>query len=43
MEKITPHLWFDTKNPQKLAAVTAAFLQMKKFDLAKLQEVYDAA
>ena len=32
-----------TKNPKKLAAVTAAFLKMKKFDLAKLQAVYDAA
>jgi predicted 3-demethylubiquinone-9 3-methyltransferase (glyoxalase superfamily) len=32
-----------TKNPKKLAAVTAAFLKMKKFDIAKLQEVYDAA
>jgi predicted 3-demethylubiquinone-9 3-methyltransferase (glyoxalase superfamily) len=32
-----------TRNPKKLAAVTAAFLQMKKFDVAKLQAVYDAA
>jgi predicted 3-demethylubiquinone-9 3-methyltransferase (glyoxalase superfamily) len=32
-----------TKNPKKLATVTAAFLQMKKFDIAKLQEVYEAA
>ena len=30
-------------DPKKIAAVTAAFLQMKKFDLRKLQEVYDAA
>ena len=32
-----------TKNPKKLAAVTAAFLKMKKFDIAKLQAAYDAA
>ena len=32
-----------TKDKKKLAAVTQAFLQMKKFDLAKLQAVYDAA
>jgi predicted 3-demethylubiquinone-9 3-methyltransferase (glyoxalase superfamily) len=32
-----------SKNPKKIAAVTAAFLQMKKFDIAKLQAVYDAA
>jgi len=32
-----------TKNPRKLAAVTAAFLEMKKFDIAKLQAVYDKA
>lgn len=32
-----------TKNRKKLAAVTAAFLKMKKFDIAKLQAVYDAA
>jgi predicted 3-demethylubiquinone-9 3-methyltransferase (glyoxalase superfamily) len=32
-----------TKNRAKLAAVTAAFLKMKKFDIAKLQAVYDAA
>jgi predicted 3-demethylubiquinone-9 3-methyltransferase (glyoxalase superfamily) len=31
------------KNPKKLAAVTAAFLKMKKFDIAKLKEAYDAA
>jgi len=30
-------------DPKKIAAVTAAFLQMKKFDLRKLQEVYEAA
>jgi predicted 3-demethylubiquinone-9 3-methyltransferase (glyoxalase superfamily) len=28
---------------QKLAAVTEAFLKMKKFDIAKLQEAYDKA
>jgi predicted 3-demethylubiquinone-9 3-methyltransferase (glyoxalase superfamily) len=32
-----------TKDKKKIAAVTQAFLQMKKFDLAKLQAVYDAA
>lgn len=32
-----------TKDKKKLAAVTQAFLQMKKFDLAKLQAIYDAA
>ena len=32
-----------TKDKKKLAAVTQAFLQMKKFDLAKLQDAYDAA
>jgi len=30
-------------NPKKLAAVTAAFLKMKKFDVAKLKTVYEAA
>ena len=28
---------------KKIAAVTAAFLKMKKFDIAKLKEVYEAA
>jgi predicted 3-demethylubiquinone-9 3-methyltransferase (glyoxalase superfamily) len=32
-----------TRNPEKRAAVTAAFLKMKKFDVAKLKAVYDAA
>jgi predicted 3-demethylubiquinone-9 3-methyltransferase (glyoxalase superfamily) len=32
-----------TKDKKKLAAVTQAFMQMKKFDLAKLQAAYDAA
>ena len=31
------------KNPKKIAAVTAAFLKMKKFDIAKLKAVYEAA
>jgi predicted 3-demethylubiquinone-9 3-methyltransferase (glyoxalase superfamily) len=30
-------------NPKKIAAVTEAFLKMKKFDLAKLKAVYEAA
>ena len=30
-------------NEKKIAAVTAAFLPMKKFDVAKLKEAYDAA
>lgn len=32
-----------SKDRQKLARVTAAFLQMKKFDIAALQRAYDAA
>jgi len=32
-----------SSDPKKIAAVTAAFLKMKKFDLAKLQEAFDAA
>lgn len=32
-----------TKNPKKLARVTEAFLKMKKFDLAKLQEAFESA
>jgi predicted 3-demethylubiquinone-9 3-methyltransferase (glyoxalase superfamily) len=31
------------KDKRKIAAVTAAFLKMKKFDVAKLKEVYEAA
>ena len=30
-----------TKDPKKLANVTQAFLKMKKFDIAKLQDAYD--
>jgi predicted 3-demethylubiquinone-9 3-methyltransferase (glyoxalase superfamily) len=44
--QITPTVMnemLSTKNPKKLAAVTAAFLKMKKFDLAKLREVYETA
>ena len=43
--QITPKVMDEmlaSKNPKKLAAVTAAFLKMKKFDVAKLQAVYDA-
>jgi predicted 3-demethylubiquinone-9 3-methyltransferase (glyoxalase superfamily) len=29
-------------NPEQIARVTQAFLKMKKFDIAKLQEAYDA-
>lgn len=32
-----------SKDKQKLARVTEAFLQMKKFDIAALQRAYDAA
>jgi predicted 3-demethylubiquinone-9 3-methyltransferase (glyoxalase superfamily) len=32
-----------SKDQKKVARVTEAFLKMKKFDLAKLQEVYEAA
>jgi len=32
-----------SRNPKKIAAVTEAFLKMKKFDLAKLKAVYEAA
>jgi predicted 3-demethylubiquinone-9 3-methyltransferase (glyoxalase superfamily) len=32
-----------SSDPKKIAAVTAAFLKMKKFDLAKLQEAFDNA
>lgn len=31
------------KDPKKVEAVTKAFLQMKKFDVQKLQEAYDNA
>lgn len=31
------------KDPKKVEAVTKAFLQMKKFDIKKLQEAYDQA
>ncbi len=31
------------KDPKKVEAVTKAFLQMKKFDMEKLQEAYDQA
>ena len=30
-----------SKDPQKIARVTKAFLQMKKFDIAKLEEAFD--
>ena len=32
-----------SKDKKKIAAVTEAFLKMKKFDIAKLKEVYEAA
>jgi hypothetical protein len=32
-----------SKDKKKLARVTEAFLQMKKFDIAALQRAYDAA
>jgi len=32
-----------SKDKQKLARVTEAFLQMRKFDIAALQRAYDAA
>ena len=32
-----------SKDKKKIAAVTAAFLKMKKFDIAKLKAVYEAA
>jgi predicted 3-demethylubiquinone-9 3-methyltransferase (glyoxalase superfamily) len=44
--QITPTVMgemLSSKNPEKLVAVTAAFLKMKKFDVAKLQQVYEAA
>jgi len=44
--QITPAVMSEmlaSKNPKKIAAVTAAFLKMKKFDIATLQTAYDAA
>jgi len=32
-----------SKDKKKLARVTTAFLQMKKFDIAALQRAYDEA
>ena len=43
--QIVPTVMFKmqkTKDKQKLARVTEAFLQMKKFDIAALQRAYDA-
>ena len=36
------HAMQKSKDKQKLARVTQAFLQMKKFDIAALQRAYDA-
>ncbi len=44
--QIVPTLMYTmqkSKDKQKLARVTQAFLQMKKFDIAALQQAYDAA
>jgi predicted 3-demethylubiquinone-9 3-methyltransferase (glyoxalase superfamily) len=44
--QIVPAVMFEmqkTNDKQKLARVTEAFLQMKKFDIAALQQAYDAA
>lgn len=44
--QIVPAVLFQmqkTKDKQKLARMTEAFLQMKKFDIAALQRAYDAA
>lgn len=44
--QIVPTVMFEmqkTKDKKKLARVTEAFLQMKKFDIAALQRAYDAA
>lgn len=43
--QIVPTVMYEmqrTKDKQKLARVTQAFLQMKKFDIAALQRAYDA-
>lgn len=44
--QIVPTVMFEmqkTKDKKRLARVTEAFLQMKKFDIAALQRAYDAA
>ena len=44
--QIVPTVMYEmqkTKDKKKLARVTEAFLQMKKFDIAALQRAYDAA
>ena len=44
--QVTPVLMGEmlaSKDPQKLARVTQVFLQMKKFDIAKLKEAYEGA
>jgi len=44
--QIVPTVLFEmhkSKDKQKLARVTEAFLQMRKFDIAALQRAYDAA
>jgi len=44
--QIVPAVMFEmqkSKDKQKLARVTEAFLKMKKFDIAALQRAYDAA
>ena len=43
--QIVPTVMYEmqkTKDKKKLARVTEAFLQMKKFDIAALQRAYDA-
>lgn len=42
--QITPTVlgeYMNDEDPEKVARVTAAFLQMKKFDIAKLTEAYE--
>ena len=44
--QITPRVMGEmlaSKDQKKIAAVTAAFMKMKKFDIAKLKAVYEAA
>ena len=52
MQKITPHLWFNreakenemlgSRDQERIARVTQAFLKMKKFDIAALKRAYES-
>jgi predicted 3-demethylubiquinone-9 3-methyltransferase (glyoxalase superfamily) len=36
-QKIVPHLWYD-KDPERIARLTSAFLDMEKIDVAALKK-----